>query len=123
MAGSFVGEAYEVQHAMDYDTVKLVGKGYLKLLRVVGDAVDAYEYVARESVGDTVVEGDDIGVGVVVEVLLVDREYVVVGAEEVGEGAEVFMMGGDDGIDPLAKSVLVVESEIRVLRVERDAHY
>ena len=106
-ARSLVVDAYKVQYAVDDDAVQFFVVGSALLLGVAEHGVKADDNVARYGVLDahgfkvfSIVEGDDVGVVVVLQVLLVDFEYVFVITEHIAYVAYFLSVGCRYGSDP-----------------------
>ena len=68
---------------MDDDTVQLLLESAAEILGVLPYPVDAYQNVARNDVAFHIVESDDVGISIVVEVLAVDLQNIFVVAKKV----------------------------------------
>ena len=107
LAGTLVVNAAQVQYAVYDDSVQLasvVAAG--KLLGVGAHGVEADEEVAAQAVALAVVEGDDVRVVVVPEVLPVHLEYALVGAEDVGDVAHALAVALCHGFNPFGGLLL-----------------
>ena len=75
---------------MDYDAVEFLIVGRALRLGIAAHRVEADEAVARDGVVLAIVEGDDVGVLVVVEVLAVHFEYFLIVAEDISHLSHPF---------------------------------
>ena len=100
--GPFVVDAAEVQYAVDDDSVEFGRVGDAAFLGIGAYGVEADEDVAADAVVLIIVESDDVGVVVVLEVLLVDLEDFVVVAEDVGDVAHLAIVSFGHQLDPCA---------------------
>ena len=82
---AFVFYAAQVEDAVYDDAVQLVFEALSVFLGVAFDGVEADEYVAAYPVAFGVVEGDDVGVVVVLQVLPVDFQDAAVVAKDVAD--------------------------------------
>ena len=110
----FIALTEQVEHSVDDDTMKFAVEGGGKCLCVFLDAFDTDKYVARDEAFFNIVEGDDVGLGVVVEVGLVDSEQVSIGTEEVGDVPYPAAGFADDFRNPLFDLQFMFEAEVYV---------
>ena len=85
---------------MDDDTVELVVVGLAEEFGIGAHGVEADDNVAVDDVVFIVVEGDDIGIIVVTEVLIVDLEYLLVVNKHISHLAHTTSVAGSYGPDP-----------------------
>ena len=97
---AFVFYAAQVEDAVYDDAVQLVFEALSVFLGVAFDGVEADEYVAAYPVAFGVVEGDDVGVVVVLQVLPVDFQDAAVVAKDVADLSGSFSVRGGYGFDP-----------------------
>jgi len=100
LAGPFVVDAAQVEYAVYDDAVQFVLVVLPELLGIGLDGVKADEEVSADAVALGVVEGDDVGVVVVLQVLAVHLQYALVVAEDVGHFAYALSVLGRYGLDP-----------------------
>ena len=67
----------EVEHPMDDDAMQFLLERHSKMRSILPYPVDTNHYVARDKVGHHIVKSDDVGIGVVIEVLLIDSKVLV----------------------------------------------
>ena len=120
--GRLVSLPEEVEHAVDENAVEFLLERDAKREGILPYPVDADENVARDEVGGDIVEGDDVGVGVVVKELTVDLKDVVIVAEEVGDVADLLATPTDYLGDPLTHLLGHRELEIYILTGKADRH-
>ena len=99
-AGSFVVDAAQVQHAVYDNTVQLLVVLSALLLGVGAHGVERYHDVAVQPVALCVVEGDNVGVEVVLQVLPVHLQYLLVVGEEIAYLAYPLAVGGGHSLNP-----------------------
>ena len=85
---------------MDDDPMQLPFIRLFELLGIGSYGVEADEEVARYSVPFGIVEGDDVGVIVMLQVLAVHFQYLLVGAEYVSHFAHLLALGGSHLFHP-----------------------
>lgn len=90
----------EMKDAMDKDTAQFDIERHIERKGIVGHTFDTNHNIARDKIRGNIVEGDDVGIGVVAEVLLVDLEEVLVGTEEVVDVTDTCAAVGDDSSNP-----------------------
>ena len=100
LARPLVVDAHKVQNAVYDDAVQLVVVSLAKLLGIGAHRVEADKQVAAQHIALAVVEGDDVGVIVVLEVLAVHLEYLFVVAEHVGHLAHALVVRCCHGAHP-----------------------
>jgi len=66
----------------------------LELLGIGTHGIEADEEVATDAVSLGVVEGDDVGVIVMLQVLAVYFQYLLIGAKDIGHFAHLLAVGG-----------------------------
>ena len=68
---------------MDDDTVQFIPLGYSELPRILRYAVNADENIPLNGISPSaIIKRNDIRIGIVVEVLLIDRQQVGIAAED-----------------------------------------
>ena len=106
---------------MDHDAVELVGEGAAVGLGVDFDAIDRDENVAADDVwSGRIVEGDDVGIVIVLQVLLVHLAQVAVAAENVIDLRDPMAFRFSGLLDPLAQVVGAPEDEAHIFFEEQD---
>lgn len=88
------------------------------MLRICGDCVDADVDVARDDVAGGVVEGDDVGVVVVLQILIVDFKNLFVAAEDVVYFADASFVVAGNGFNPLGNCFFIYFGEFDSVCVE-----
>ncbi len=88
---------------MDHNAVKFVGIGFPNLRRVVGHTLGRNEQVAGYEGELCIGKRHDIGEGIVLEVLQVDRVEVFVGTKDVVQLTELSAVERNDVRDPVRK--------------------
>jgi hypothetical protein len=86
----FVVNAAKVEDAMDDDTVQFFGEVGVQQFGVCLDCIKADEEVAGDSVPLSIVEGDDIGVVIVLQVLPVYFQNLFVRTEYATDSSRLF---------------------------------
>ena len=99
--GGFVGLASEVEQAVDDDTVQFVKERCAYLLGVGGNRVERYVNIAIHACARGIIKGDDVGIVVVLEKLLIDGEDLLVIAEDIVEVAYGVAVLSCGALDPL----------------------
>ncbi len=100
LTGSLIVDAAEMEYAVDDGAMQLLIVFGGKLLAIAPHGVEADEEVATDDVALGVVEGDDVGVVVVLQELAVDLEDTLVVAEDVAHVAHLLAIGGGYGAYP-----------------------
>ena len=85
---TFVVNAAEVENAVDDDAMQFGIVVSAKKLGVGANGVEADEQVATQFVALAIVEGDDVGIVVVLQVLAVHLQYFLVVTEKIGDFTE-----------------------------------
>ena len=86
---------------MDDDTVQLVKERCAYLLGVGGNRVERYIDVAIHACARGIIKGDDVGIVVVLEKLLIDSKDFLVVAEDIVEVAYGVAVLSCGALDPL----------------------
>ena len=86
---------------MDDDTMKFVEKGCPHLLGVGGNGVKRDIDVAIHACARGIIKGDDVGIVVVLEKLLIDSKDLLVVAEDIVEVAHRVAVLSCGALDPL----------------------
>ncbi len=89
-AWCFVVDATKVENAVDDDTIQLFVIRHALLFGIGAHGIERDEEVAREAVALTIVESDDVGVVVVLEILAIDFQNFLIVAEYIGNIAHTF---------------------------------
>ena len=119
LARSFIIEAAEMQNAMNDDAVQLLFIGKTQSFGVCANRVEADEEVAADEFRTAaVVEGDDVGVVVVLQELTIDAEYFFVIDEYVVDVASATAIGSRYGTDPRCDDSLVDGRHLDVYGLE-----
>lgn len=92
LTGSLVVDAAKVEDAVDDDTVELFVVGTAELVGISKDGVERDEDVAADGLALTVVEGDDVSIVVMPQILVVDFEYLLVVDKHVSDLAYLPMV-------------------------------
>ena len=85
---------------MDDDAVKLLFVRLVEEFCIGANGVKTDEEVAAKAVAFTIVEGDDVGEVVMLQVLTIYFDDLFVIAEDVGYFTDAFAVTGGDGLDP-----------------------
>ncbi len=99
---------------MDDHTVQLFGILIAKELGIATHRIKADEHIPRDHIPLTLVEGDDIGIVVMIEKVLIGLQDALITTELVAELADTTVIASSDLTDPVAKDTL---SEARLLDV------
>ena len=86
---------------MDDDTVQFVKERCACLLGVGGNRVERYIDVAIHACARGIIKGDDVGIVVVLEKLLIDGENLLIIAEDIVEVAHRVAILRSSALDPL----------------------
>ena len=86
---------------MDDDTVQFVKERCAYLLGVGGNRVERYIDVAIHACARGIIKGDDVGIVVVLEKLLIDGKDLLVVAEDIVEVAYGIAILRSSALDPL----------------------
>ena len=86
---------------MDDDTVQFVKERCAYLLGVGGNRVERYIDVAIHACARGIIKGDDVGIVVVLEKLLIDSKDLLVVAEDIVEVAHRVAVLSCGALDPL----------------------
>ena len=86
---------------MDDDTVQFVKERCADLLGVGGNRVERYIDVAIHACARGIIKGDDVGIVVVLEKLLIDSKDLLVVAEDIVEVAYGVAVLSCGALDPL----------------------
>ena len=97
---SLIIDAAQVQYTMYDGAVKFLIVSCGKLLTIGTYRIEADEEIATDGIVLRVVEGNDIGIVVVLQVLAVHLEYALIIAKYVVHIAHVLAIGGSHSTDP-----------------------
>ena len=86
---------------MDDDTVQLVDERCAYLFGIGGNRVERYVNVAIHACARGIIKGDDVGIVVVLEKLLIDSKDLLVVAEDIVEVAYGIAILRSSALDPL----------------------
>ena len=86
---------------MDDDTVQLVDERCAYLFGIGGNRVKRYVNVAIHACARGIIKGDDVGIVVVLEKLLIDSKDLLVVAEDIVEVAYGIAILRSSALDPL----------------------
>ena len=86
---------------MDDDTVQLVKERCAYLFGIGGNRVKRYVNIAIHACARGIIKGDDVGIVVVLEKLLIDSEDLLVVAEDIVEVAYGVAILRSGALDPL----------------------
>ena len=86
---------------MDDDTVQLVEERCANLFGVGGNRVERYINIAIHACARGIIKGDDVGIVVVLEKLLIDGENLLIIAEDIVEVAYGIAILRSSALDPL----------------------
>ena len=86
---------------MDDDTVQFVKERCAYLLGVGGNRVERYVNIAIHACARGIIKGDDVGIVVVLEKLLIDSKDLLVVAEDIVEVAHRVAVLSCGALDPL----------------------
>ena len=86
---------------MDDDTVQFVKERCADLLGVGGNGVERYVNIAIHACARGIIKGDDVGIVVVLEKLLIDGEDLLIIAEDIVEVAHRVAVLSCGTFDPL----------------------
>ena len=86
---------------MDDDTVQLVDERCAYLFGIGGNRVERYVNIAIHACARGIIKGDDVGIVVVLEKLLIDGKDLLVVAEDIVEVAYGIAVLSCGALDPL----------------------
>ena len=86
---------------MDDDTVQLVDERCAYLFGIGGNRVERYVNIAIHACARGIIKGDDVGIVVVLEKLLIDGKDLLVIAEDIVEVAYRVAVLRSSALDPL----------------------
>ena len=78
LARTLVVDAAQVQDAVNDDTMQLVVVGLAELLGIGAHSIERDDNIAVDDIALIVIEGDDIGVIIMAQILVVDLENLLV---------------------------------------------
>ena len=84
-SGAFIVDAAQVEDAMDDGAVEFFVVGCFKLFRICFYRIQADEKIARYLVATGIIECDDVGVIIVLQVLAVYFQDLVVGTKDIAD--------------------------------------
>ena len=99
---------------MDDDTVQLVDERCAYLFGIGGNRVERYIDVAIHACARGIIKGDDVGIVVVLEKLLIDSKDLLVVAEDIVEVAYGIAILRSSALDPLLDFAEVDSGQLRV---------
>ena len=91
----------EMQQAVDNNTMQLVEKWHTLLLGIGGNRVQRNINIAIHARVRGIIKGDDIGIVVVLKELTIDRQNLLVVAEDIVEFAYRVAILRSSALDPL----------------------
>ena len=86
---------------MDDDTVQFVDERCAYLFGIGGNRVERYINITIHACARGIIKGDDVGIVVVLEKLLIDGENLLVVAEDIVEVAHRVAILRSSALDPL----------------------
>ena len=110
----------QVQDTMDNHTVQLVFEFGPVELRVLPDRIHADEQVAADAIALAIVERDDVGKVIVLQILHVHVQDVVVRTENDGNVTQAPDLAFGNQFEPAVGKPLLLEGKFRVLGEIRD---
>lgn len=99
--GSFIRLTREMQQAVDNNTMQLVKKWHTHLLGIGGYRVQRNINIAIHARVRGIIKGDDIGIVVVLEELTINRQNLLIIAEDIVEVAYRVAILRCGALDPL----------------------
>ena len=118
LARALVVDAAKVQDAMDDGAMQLLVVRLAELLGVGAHGVEANEEVARDLIAARIVEGDDVGVVVVLQILPVHLQNLLIRAKDVADVARLLAVAARHSLYPLANRRLPDGRERCLFRIE-----
>lgn len=116
--GGFVSLTCEVKQTVDNDAMKLVQEGCIYLFCVGSDCIKRYIYVTIYARARAIIEGNNVGIVVVLEKLLIDGKDLLIVAEDVVEFAYGVAVLGSGTLDPLFDFSAVNGRHFDIISVE-----
>src|SRR5690606_11305893 len=109
------GDSAKEETSWSQQALKFLIERNTKLAGIVPDPIDTYIYVAHNRpFPDAVVEGEDVGIVVMLQVAAVQIEQVGVRAEDKVDFSQLDLLLGGDPLEPLRGLTGMGNSEIRV---------
>ena len=99
--GSLIRLTREMQQAVDNNTMQLVKKWHTHLFGIGGNRVQRNINIAIHACARGIIKGDDVGIVVVLEKLLIDSKDLLVVAEDIIEVAYGIAILRCGALDPL----------------------
>ena len=109
---SLVVDATEMEDAVDDDTVQFLVVGTTKLICVSEDRVEGDDDISVQGLSLGVVEGDDVGIIVMAQVLVVHFEDLVVVDEQIADFTDLFSIRLCHATDPVGRLALLDVGEL-----------
>ena len=118
--GGLIRLTREMQQAVDNNTMQLVEKWHTHLLGIGGNCVQRNINIAIHACARGIIKGDDVGIVVVLEKLLIDGENLLISAEDIVEVAYGIAILSCGALDPLLDFAEVNGRHGDVVSVEGD---
>ena len=99
--GSLIRLTREMQQAVDNNTMQFVKERYTHLLGIGGNRVQRNINIAIHACARGIIKGDDVGIVVVLKELTIDRQNLLVVAEDIVELAYRVAILRCGALDPL----------------------
>ena len=112
---ALVVDAAQVQHAMHNHAHELVAIVGSILRGIAAHGVERNHHVAAYAVAIAVVEGDDVGIVVVTQVLLVGGQDVVIVAEHISQAPHPLAVMGSNLLQPFTHGLAVENRHLYIL--------
>ena len=93
-------DAAQVEHSVYYNAVQFLHIGGVLLLAIAGHCVETYIYVAVDGIALGIVEGDNVGIVIVAQVLAVDLQYLGIVAKLVAQFSNLVAVSSSHGSQP-----------------------
>ena len=104
----------QVQQAVHDHPVQFVGELDTVEHGVLPDGIYGDEKVAGEVVSFTVIEGNDVGVIIVLQIFYIDIQNKIIGAEYNRNIAQALGLALGDELEPAAGEPLLLDGELRI---------
>lgn len=107
LSRSFVVDATQVKHAMDNHTQQFRVIRLGELLRIGANGVERNHHITTDATAIAVVEGDDVGVIVVLEKFAVGVEYVLVVSKNIRQRPHPLSERSGNFFNPTRHSLMI----------------
>lgn len=107
---------------MDNNAMEFCRLWYAIFFSIFGDAIGANQNISRNQIGLNIIEGNDVGIGIMFQVLLIDGKQMVIGTEKIAYISHFFILELDNLLNPLTNFISITKVEMWRLNVKGDSH-